>query len=54
MCSIVARSVSSLYRCEPNLKVDIFSKRLLYKFLGGRSIKETTDIILVCFDGKYT
>ena len=35
-------------------KTDIFSKRLLYKFLGGRSITETTGIILVCFDGKYT
>jgi len=27
---------------------------LLYKFLGGRPITETTGIILVCFDGKYT
>jgi len=36
------------------LKIDIFSKRLLYKFLGGRPLTETTGIILVCFDGKYT
>ena len=30
---IVARSVASLYRCTPNLKIVIFSKRFLYKFL---------------------
>ena len=54
MCPIVARSVASLYGCKPNLKIDIFSKRLLYKFLGGRPVTETTGIILVCFDGKYT
>ena len=35
-------------------KTGMFSKRLLYKFLGGRPITETTGIILVCFDGKYT
>jgi len=34
-------------------KIDIFLKRLLYKFLDGRPITETTDIILMCFDGKY-
>ena len=34
-------------------KINIFSKRFLYKFLGGRSITETTGIILMCFDGKY-
>jgi len=34
-------------------KTDMFSKRLLYKFLGGRPIAETTGIVLVCFDGKY-
>jgi len=35
-------------------KVDIIAKRLLYKFVGGRPITETTGIILVYFDGKYT
>jgi len=29
-------------------KIDIFSKRLLYKLLGGRPVTETTGIIL-CF-----
>jgi len=36
------------------LLIDIFSKRLLFRFLGGRPITETAGIILVCFDGKYT
>jgi len=54
MSPTVARSVASLYGCKPNLKIHIFSKRLLYKFLGGTPITETTGIILVCFDGKYT
>jgi len=54
MSPIAARSVASWYGCKPNLKIDIFSKCLLYKFLGGRSITETTGIILVCFDGKCT
>jgi len=35
------------------LKIDIFSKRLLYKFLSGRPIRETKGIIVVCFDDKY-
>ena len=37
-------------------KFGIFSKRLLYKCLGGtgRPITEITFIILVCFDGKFT
>ena len=42
MSPIVACSVASLYGCKPN---DIFSKRLLHKFLGGRPITETTGII---------
>jgi len=54
MSPIVARSVARLYGCKPNPKIDIFSKRLLYKFLGGRPITEITGIILVRFDGKYT
>jgi len=53
MSPIVACSVASLYECKPNLKNDIFFKRLLYKPLGGRTTTETTGIILVCFDGKY-
>jgi len=35
-------------------KIDIFSKRLLYKFLGGRPTTETIGTILVCIVGKYT
>jgi len=49
----VARSVASSHGCKPNLQnCHIF--KALYKFLGGRPITETTVIILVCFDGKYT
>ena len=33
-------------------KIDIFSRRLLYMFLGGRPITKTTGVILVCFDCK--
>jgi len=55
MSPIVARSVASLYGCTPNLQnIDIFSNRLLFKFLGGRPTTETAGIFLVCFDGKYT
>jgi len=54
MSPIVARRFASFYGCKPNLEKNIFSKRLLYKFLGGRPITETKGIILVCFDGKYT
>jgi len=35
-------------------KFEIFWKRLLYKFLGGRPITDTTGIILVRFDSKRT
>ena len=31
----------------------MYSKRLFYKFLGGRPLTETSGIVLVCFDGKY-
>ena len=30
----------------------IFSERLLYKFLGGRPITETTGIMLMCSDAN--
>ena len=49
MSPIVPRIVASLYGCKPKLKIDIFSKRLLYKFLGGRPITETTGIIFGVF-----
>jgi len=54
MRPIVPCSVASLYGCKPNLKNRHFSKCLLHELLGGRPITETTGIILVCFDGKYT
>jgi len=54
MSPIVARSVASLYGCKPNRKNDMLSKGLLCKSFDDRPIAETTGIMLVCFDGKYT
>jgi len=54
MSLIVARRVASPNGCKPNLKIPIFSKRLLCKFVGGRPITNTLGIIIVCFDGNYT
>jgi len=54
MCPIVAGSVANLYGCKLNDKIDIFSMRLLYKCLGGWPMTNTTGMILVCFDVKYS
>jgi len=52
MSPIVARSVASLYGHKPNLKNRRIFEVFVMQVFGGRPIIETTDISLVCFDGK--
>jgi len=54
MIPIVACSAASLNGCKPNLKNRHIFKAFVIQFLGIRPITETTGIILVCFDRKYT
>jgi len=54
MSPIVAHSVASLYGCKPILKTWHVLEAFVIQVLGGRPITETTGIILVYFDGKYT
>jgi len=54
MSPIAARNVASLYGCKPNLENWHIFEAFVIQFLGAGPITETTGIILVCFDGKYT